>query len=223
MNLTDKLLKIKDEDYKKFSEKLTPETHYPVLGVRVPELRAIAKEAALKCEYSFLSEKHVYFEEFFLHGLIIAYAPLPKPEKLKYLLEFLPDIDNWAICDCVASSFKIFKADKDESFEFLLPLLSDGNPYTVRFAIACFLFHLVPECDEKIIAATRGINSDERCINAALGWLYCEMLVKDYDGVIPVLQSKTLSAAVQNAAIKKARESFRVRQEKKDYLLSLKK
>lgn len=223
MNLTDKLLKIKDEDYKKFSEKLTPETRYPVLGVRVPELRAIAKEAALKCEYSFLSEKHVYFEEFFLHGLIIAYAPLPKPEKLKYLLEFLPDIDNWAICDCVASSFKIFKADKDESFEFLLPLLSDGNPYTVRFAIACFLFHLVPECDEKIIAATRGINSDERCINAALGWLYCEMLIKDYDGITPVLQSRTLFPAVQNAAIKKARESFRVSDNKKEYLSTLKK
>ena len=71
----------RDGEYKKFSEKLTPETRYPVIGVRVPELRAIAKEAALKREYSFLDEKHVYFEEFFLHGLIIAYAPLPKKEK----------------------------------------------------------------------------------------------------------------------------------------------
>ena len=69
MNLTDKLLMKRDGDYKKFSEKLTPETRYPVIGVRVPELRAIAKEAALKCEYSFLDEKHVYFEEFFLSRL----------------------------------------------------------------------------------------------------------------------------------------------------------
>ena len=62
-----------DVEYKIFSMKLVPDTNYPILGVRVPIIKSILKKHAQNNILNeFLLEKHVYYEEWFLHGLIIS-------------------------------------------------------------------------------------------------------------------------------------------------------
>lgn len=220
---TQLLFNNKDDKLKDFSEKLTPDTHYPIIGVRVPVLRDVAKRAAKANNVSFLSLKHEYFEEFFLHGLIIGYLNKDFNETKRLLDDFIPYIDNWAICDSVCSSIKTFDKYKSESFDYVKTLLSSDKTYTVRFALVSLIFHFVNTGkDEEIISLTKDIKSEEYYINMALSWLYCELLIKNYDVIIPLLQSKTLPPFVQNTTIKKARESYRIPQEKKDYLKTLK-
>lgn len=222
-NYTDLLFKNQDEKIKNFSKKLTPDTKYPIIGVRVPILRDIAKKAAKANDLSFLEQKHKYFEEFFLHGLIIGYLKKDFIETKRLLNDFIPRIDNWAICDSVCSSIKTFDKYQAESFEYVKSLLTSDKIYTIRFALVSLLFHFVGKGrDEEIISLTKGIKSDEYYINMALSWLYCELLIKNYDVIIPLLQSKTLSPFMQNTTIKKARESFRISQTQKDYLFTLK-
>lgn len=222
-NYTDLLFKNQNEKIKNFSEKLTPDTKYPIIGVRVPILRDIAKKAAKANDLSFLKVKHEYFEEYFLHGLIIGYLKKDFNETKLLLDDFIPHIDNWAICDSVCSSIKTFDKFKTESFEYVKSLLTSDKIYTIRFAIVSLLFHFVNTGrDEEIVSLTKNIISEEYYINMALSWLYCELLIKNYDEIIPLLQSKTLPTFVQNTTIKKARESFRISQEKKDYLKTLK-
>lgn len=223
MDYTELLFKNQDEKIKNFSEKLTPDTKYPMIGVRVPILRDIAKQAAKANDLSFLNQKHEYFEEYFLHGLIIGYLKKDFNETKSLLDSFIPYIDNWAICDSVCSSIKTFDKYQSESFEYVKSLLTSDKTYTIRFALVSLLFHFVNTGkDEEIISLTKNIKSEEYYINMAISWLYCELLIKNYDAIIPLLQSKTLPSFVQNTTIKKARESFRIAQEKKDYLNTLK-
>lgn len=223
MDYTELLLKNQDEKIKNFSEKLTPDTKYPMIGVRVPILRDIAKQAAKTNDLSFLNQKHEYFEEYFLHGLIIGYLKKDFNETKSLLDSFIPYIDNWAICDSVCSSIKTFDKYHSDSYEYVKSLLTSDKTYTIRFALVSLLFHFVNTGkDEKIISLTKNIKSEEYYINMALSWLYCEILIKNYDAIIPLLESKTLPSFVQNTTIKKARESFRIAQEKKDYLKTLK-
>lgn len=223
MKLTEILFENQDVKYKEFSQKLTPDTKLPIIGVRVPILRKIAKTAVINEDYTpFLSEKHVYFEEVFLHGLLIAYGKYPFNEKLKLISQYVSLIDNWAICDGIASSVKTRENDKREYFDFLLNLLNSKDTYTVRFAIVSFLTGFTPEFDTEIIEAVKRLKSDDYYVNMALSWLYCEILIKDYDNVIPIIEKRTLPKFVQNTTIKKSRESFRISKNQKEYLKTLK-
>lgn len=222
MNLTDILFENQDETYKIFSEKLTPDTKLPIIGVRVPKLRKIAKDAVSNNDYrEFLNEKHKYFEEVFIHGLIIAYSKSDYEKKITLLAEFIPTIDNWAICDSVAASVKFPDEYKVKYFEYLTSLLNDKNTYIVRFAIVSFLDHYVPEFNTEIISRISELKSCEYYVNMALGWLYCEMLIKDYEKILPIIEKRTLPKFVQNVTIKKSCESFRLSKDQKGHLKTL--
>lgn len=219
MNITKRLFELKDEKYKTFSEKLIPDTNLPIIGVRVPALRKLAKELT-DCENvnDFLSEKHSYYEEVFLHGLIITHVKTDYKSTVTMLDGFIPQIDNWSVCDCISSSVKIPKKDTEKYFDYLINLLKSEKPYTVRFAIVSLKSHYLPEKTAEIIQSVSDIKSNNYYIDMALSWLYCETLIKDYSSAIKVIEEKRLPTFIQNTTIKKACESYRISDDKKEYL-----
>jgi hypothetical protein len=56
----------------------------------------------------------------------------------------------------------------------------------------------------------------------AQAWLISVALVKHYEKAVKILEDNILSPWVHNKSIQKARESFRLDDEKKSYLTSLK-
>ena len=56
-----------------------------------------------------------------------------------------------------------------------------------------------------------------------IAWYLATALAKQYDATLPYLQAQTLCVFIQNKAIQKARESRRISDEIKQYLLTLKK
>ena len=98
------LFEMQDLKYRDFNAGLIPTVEKKrIIGVRMPMLRAFAKEYGKTEEAKeFLKVlPHQYYEENNLHGLLIEQVK-DYDECLEELKRFLPYIDNWATCDMLA-------------------------------------------------------------------------------------------------------------------------
>ena len=93
----------------------------------------------------------------------------------------------------------------------------------VRFAIDVLLqFFLDENFTPEVFALAKSIASDEYYVNMALAWFWSFALIKRYEETLPIIESERLPEFVHNKAIQKARESYRISDERKQYLNTLK-
>ena len=214
------------EKLKDFSAKLLPGVDESrILGVKVPELRKVAKELVASGEYKeFLTEKHFYVEEVILHGLILGCAKLAIDELMRELEKFLPQADNWMVTDCTASGLKAVKKNRDAFYLKCLEWLESESEYTVRFAVVILLgYYLDDDFRKDIPALLARYDTDSYYINMAIAWYFSVALVKRYDDVIGLFRTRAIvNPWVHNKSIQKAIESYRISDERKAYLKSLK-
>jgi 3-methyladenine DNA glycosylase AlkD len=224
MNYIVKQLKeMQDNKYAEFQRKLKP-TLKPetIIGVRTPALKIMAKQIN-KSDYrnEFLAElPHTYFEENQLHGFII--SEITDFDNCIYELEkFLPYIDNWATCD--QTSPKILKKHKEELLPYIYKWLKSDHVYTVRFAIGMLMQHFLDDdFKEEYIDKVTSIKSEEYYINMEIAWYMSTALAKQWTATIPYLENNIMDKWVHNRTIQKARESYRIIDEQKEYLKTLK-
>ena len=145
-------------------------------------------------------------------------------EALKnHINDFLPYVDNWAVCDSMVCGLKGYFKDKELVSSYIFNCLNSNNVYTVRFGLASLLFYYVNDTYiDKIIEETLKIKSDEYYIKMAIAWLYSVCLVKEYDKSVRVIENKLLDKWTHNKAIQKSIESFRISSTQKEYLRTLK-
>lgn len=221
--LHDKLKSLQDLKYRDMQIRIIP-TADPdsVIGVRTPELRAIAKEMLRSGEYAeFLKElPHQYFEENQLHAFIIS-GMKDADECMKELEIFLPYVDNWATCDQMSP--KIFRKHKDELLAHIKEWIGSDETYTVRFGVGMLMEHFLDDdFDPQYPEMVAGIRSEEYYINMMIAWYFATALAKQYESVLPYIEDRRLDDWTHNKAIQKSVESYRVTDEHKQYLRSLK-
>lgn len=226
ISILQELFNKRDFRFAEFSGKLTPDTKKEIIGVRVPDVKKIVatvldNEDAV---YAFLAEQHTYFEECMAHGFLISRLKIPNIERIELVKSFLPQIDNWAVCDAFCAELsKAIKSDGELYLDFIRTTLKNDEPYTARVGIVLLLdAYLDKRFDESVLPLVKGVKSDNYYVNMALAWLYSVALIKQYESTVPIIESKTLPVFVHNKSIQKARESFRICDEKKRYLNSLK-
>ena len=140
---------------------------------------------------------------------------------IQYLEVFLPYMDNWATCD--QTSPKIFKSHKEELLPYIYKWIQKEHTYTVRFAIGMLMQHFLDEdFKPEYVRTVSSIQSEEYYINMEIAWYMATALAKQWDVVIPYLEQKKMEPWVHNKTIQKARESYRITDEQKDYLKILK-
>lgn len=221
--ITKLLFEMRDEKFRDFTSKLIPGVDKElIIGVRVPEIRRLAKPLSADERKKFLSElPHKYHEENLLHGAILQLIKNDIGEVISETEKFLPYIDNWAVCDM--SQSKLLGKYPDMVFGKACEWAKSEKTYTVRFAIDVLLqFFLDENFKPEVFSLAESIVSEEYYINMALAWFWSFALIKRYDEVIPIIESKRLPAFVHNKAIQKARESYRISDERKEYLKTLK-
>ena len=222
MDITSTLFGLRDEKYAAFQEKLIPNISADtIIGVRTPLLRDLAKRLRKEGGYeSFLSElPHKYFDENQLHAFIIS---LEKDinSALEQTEMFLPYVDNWATCDQLSP--KVFAKHKEKLLEHIKAWIASDKTYTVRFGIGMLMQHFLDyDFKPEYIALAASVESEEYYINMMIAWFLATALAKQYDEAIKVIQSQKLSKWVHNKAIQKAVESYRITDEKKTYLKSM--
>lgn len=218
-----KLFEMQDLSYRDFHSRLMPETDKEkVIGVRTPELRKYAKQLYGTTEADkFLSQlPHRYYEEDNLHAFLIEQIN-DYGEIIAKLDEFLPYADNWATCDMMKP--KIFKKHLPELKKKCFEWLDSPHTYAVRFGIVMLMTHFLDdEFDISIPEKISQIRSEEYYIKMAVAWYFATALAKRYDETIPFIKNNKLDPWTHNKAIQKAKESYRIRQEHKDFLNTMK-
>ena len=221
--IVDLLFSKQDIKYRDFQVPLFPGvTKERLIGVRTPELKKLAKELyGSELANKFIETlPHYYFDENQLHAFLIS---LIKDYQtcLKEVERFLPYIDNWGTSD--QSSPKVFAKHKKELIIEIEKWLKNKHVYTVRFAIRMLLgLYLDESFKEEYLEWVSVIKSDEYYINMMIAWYFATALAKQYQATIKYLEEKKLPPWVHNKTIQKAVESYRINDEQKAYLKTLK-
>ncbi|MCI7179884.1 MAG: DNA alkylation repair protein [Schaedlerella sp.] len=218
-----------DEQYRNFHKGLLPGTER-ILGVRMPEIRKIAKSIAIKEGKEFLetakegiTKEHAFHEEIMIEGLVIGYTPMSPVERFSYLNGFIPKICNWAICDCCCNTYKFMKKEQEKSWEFLQKYLSSREEYELRFGIVSLLEHFINDTYiDDVLQILSDIRHDGYYVKMAAAWALSVCYIK-YSGKTSALVTENrLDDFTHNKMIQKICESFRVSREQKEELKKLK-
>lgn len=223
INLKDKLYELADEEYRKFNSGLCPNIN-DIIGVRLPQLRELAKSIAKDNPIQFLEEYNCNsYEEKMVYGLVIGYMKAKFVERLKYLDKFVPMIDNWAICDCSASTYKFTNKNLDEMFEYLQKYINSKREFELRFACIMLMdYYLTEEYIDKVLEIYNNIISDKYYVQMGIAWGISVAFVKYPEKTMNFLKNNNLDKFTYNKALQKIIESYRVDKSTKDIIRSMK-
>ena len=218
-----RLFALQDTEYQVFQCKLIP-TVVPerIIGVRTPALRQYAKELTKRGEAeAFLAAlPHRYFDENQLHAFLLSLGK-DYAATLAGVEAFLPHVDNWATCDQLSPN--VFRKHRAALLEPIARWLASGETYTVRFGVGMLMQHYLDEdFDCAYPARVAELRSGEYYVNMMRAWYFATALTKQWNAALPYLEGRRLDDWTHNKAIQKALESYRVPDERKKYLRSLK-
>lgn len=221
--IIDYLMANQDLKYRDFNKNITP-VDDDMIGVRTPILKNYAKILMKEDEEvakAFLRElPHKYFEENQLHGFMISLIK-DYDEALHEVELFLPYINNWATCD--QTKPKVFGKNKDKLLINIEEWISSTHTYTIRFAIEMLMnYYLDEDFDVKYVDMVCQVSSEEYYVKMMQAWYMATALAKQYDAVLPYIEKKVLPEWTHRKSIQKAVESYRITDEQKTYLRSLK-
>ena len=245
--LVKRLLAEQDLKYRDFHASLLPNIDKKsIIGVRVPTMRKIAKEFAASATPADLGKfldklPHKYFEENQVH-LFAVERIKDFDECLRRIEQFLPYIDNWAVCD--GKSPKALLKDPQRFYEKIQEWLKSRHPYTVRFGVNMLMnfflderfrkehLKLVAAIDENLFdddstgAAQASVNAarptDRYYVQMVIAWYMATALAKQWEATFPYIKGRKLSPWIHAKSIQKACESYRITQEQKEILRGLK-
>lgn len=213
----ERIVPFAEEDFARFQKKLIF-TNRKILGIRTPILRKLAQEFKENIE-DLLSFPDEYYETVFI--TLTAVSLLPYKRFLLYLERCIRLMDNWALCDSFRS--KAIKQNKEDFIKILDKLFNRGGEYFERYVFVIFLTEYIEvKYLPKIKSYMQRAHMEYYYVHMAVAWLMAEILVKEYDEGVRLLEEGFLPVKTHNKAIQKAIESYRLTKEEKDYLRSLK-
>lgn len=222
MDIQKKLFSLQDQLYGDFHSALMPTIERNrVIGVRMPQLRTLAKElrGSAEAEIFLSSLPHTYYEENNLHALLLEEIRNYR-ELLEKLERFLPYVDNWATCDSM--SMKLMASQKKETLGHIRYWLESKHCYTVRFAIGLLMrYYLEEDFRAEYMYWVAEKCGEEYYVNMMIAWYFATALYHQYDTATDFLRENKLPLWVHNKAIQKATESHRITAPQKAYLRTL--
>ena len=223
MTVKDALFSYQDLKYRDFQSPLVPNIDKEtIIGVRTPQMRQVAKEFYNTPEGSeFLSKlPHKYYEENLVHFFMIAMIK-DFDECVKEVERFLPYVDCWPVCD--QSSPKVFKKKHKELLPLIKKWIASDHVYTARFGIRMLMNEFLgDDFKEEYLEWVSGVKGEDYYIKMMVAWYFATALAKRYDETVPYIEQHKLEDWTHKKAIQKAIESYRVSDEHKAYLKTLK-
>ena len=222
MTVYEKLIACGDERYREFQSKLVPNVpKETILGVRTPDMRRIAKEIRGTEEAeAFLKElPHKYYEENLVHFFLIAMIK-DFDQCVQAVETFLPYVDCWPVCD--QSTPKAFSKNHKKLLPLIQKWIGSEHVYTVRFGIRMLMNEFLGEdFRPEYLAWVAGVQGEDYYIRMMVAWYFATALAKQYDASVVYIEQHKLEPWTHRKAIQKAIESFRVTEEHKEYLKTL--
>jgi hypothetical protein len=215
-------------DFVDFSEKIL-NTKKKILGVRVPDMRKIAKESAKNLSFDELidllenCDKNVY-EEVFVCGIMISYSKLTDEEKIAATRAYLEFADSWALIDSAVMTKKATGHNDKLWTPFIEECLISPKEFAVRFAVVYMTTNF---CDEEnvdwVFEKLAEIRHEGYYVKMAMAWLYSVFAINFFEKTANELRNKNIDDWVKNKAYQKMLESYRIDAGKKKIIKDLKK
>lgn len=230
-----------------------------VLGLHSPEIKLVAKQ--LSCEggevvmpngehqvcsngteviraFETVSSKSQCYEETVIWGYLINLEKSPFVERLEMLVNYVPVMDNWAVCDSYCAHAKwMVRADKEILWAFLQRWFSSEREFEVRFAVVVAMcYFLNEEWLDRVFERLNNLNfkrikseyksakgkpkvaqqgtvqgAEPYYVRMGVAWLLATALAKFPDETRAFARSSNLPEDVIKLYIRKARESLRTR------------
>lgn len=196
-----------DDKYRKFQSKLIV-SKYEYIGVRIPNLRKIAKNIDTEIYISNFIPKS--YEDIIVYGILIANIKDPK-RRINLINGYLKYIDCWSICDTFCSNLKFIKEDLDTHFLWILSYLESDKTFYIRFGLVMLLkYYQDKKYFKYIYDKIKMINNNEYYCEMAIAWLLCEMAVIDKKYIDRFIEN--LSPNIQKMYLRKIKDSYKIKE-----------
>lgn len=220
-----RFFELQDEKFREFSSSLCNTSDCEMIGVRTPQIRNMAKELAKENIDAILKYDDIkYYEDMLLRGFIIGVSKISIEDTFRYLEEFIPRIDNWAVCDSTCASLKITKKNMEEMWKFIQKYIKADGEYEKRFAIVMYLDYFIDDkYIKKIFNQIEKISDDRYYVKMAVAWFLATAYAKFPVDTMEFLKKTNIDNWTYNKAIQKMIESYRVSDGDKAILRKMKK
>lgn len=213
-----------NETYAEFNKRIV-NTEMPVIGVRVPDLRRLARELAPDMSAADISELLTVQDESFdyvlLCGLLITHARLDDHTAIDLTKQYLPRVDSWAHIDVFVEKKRRFAGEV--WWDFALACLQGEAELTVRYGVVSLMTNFLDEAHiDQVFAALRDIKHDGYYVKMALAWLYATAAVHFFELTLAELENRHVDVWTHNKAYQKMRESRRFTPEQQDIIAKYK-
>ena len=200
-----------NETYAAFNQRIV-NTKMPVIGVRVPDLRRLARRLAPDMSAADISKllaaKNESFDYVLLCGLLITHARLDDQTAVDLTKQYLPLVDSWAHIDVFVEKKRRFAGEM--WWDFALECLQNEDEFTVRYGVISLMTNFLDEAHiDQVFAALRGIKHDGYYVKMVLAWLYATAAVHFFELTLAELENGHIDAWTRNKAYQKMRESRR--------------
>ncbi len=222
-NIRDRLVEMADEEYRKFQSGLIPGEDR-ILGVRLPYLRELAKEITKGDWRQYLNDaQNEYYEEIMLQGLVIGYVKADAEEIIGYAAQFIPKITNWGVCDSFCTGLKLAKKHPQMVWDFIQPYLISEKEFEIRFAVIMMLAHFISDnYIDQVISCLDRIRHEGYYVKMGVAWAISVCYVKFPEKTMSYLSASSMDDFTFNKSLQKILESYRVDQESKAVIRSMK-
>ena len=254
-----------EEQYRIFNQKFVLTNRNPMLGVKVPRMRAIAREIAAGRWQEFLRGygfccggrepsghvtnccsvwggvshaqngpemcTEVFFEEVMIIGMVIGLVNVGPEERLQLVAQFVPLIDNWAVCDVFCGGAKWVgepgkgpkarnKVPREMVWEFLQGYmlgdtgrnLSGKKEFEIRFGVVMLMsYFLVPKYLERVFKVLGKVQYGDYYVDMGVAWCLATARAKFDLQTQEFVARAGLPAGVVKKYEQKVRDSLRVK------------
>ncbi len=222
--IREELLKYQNNGFKKFTSAIV-NTEYPLIGVKTDILKKIAKDNIDDYE-QFFNTEHIYYEEYFIHGLMLGYLKVPFNELIIYIDQYIPMINSWALVDSIVSNLKVINKNITDAHLLAIRYIESNEEFKVRFGYCILLCYFVNDKRREYLDSILTLcnkTHNQYYIQMMVAWLLSIVYIKFPKEGIDFLNNNNLDTFTFNKTISKICDSYRVSNEQKEILRKMRK
>ncbi len=195
-------------------------SNYKIINIKMQTLRNLSKEIA-KDGYLGLYKysTNEYYEDIMIQGLVI--GRIKDKTKMWELIDiYKSKIDTWALTDSMSANMLGFKNGfTEDDYKKCETLAKSNKEFEARLGlILLFQYALSDQYIDRIIALLESITNHAYYVDMMVAWTLAEIVAKYENRGIAEIKKKCYTKFVQNKAISKCRDSYRVSNETKELL-----
>jgi 3-methyladenine DNA glycosylase AlkD len=194
----------------------------PTYGLSYPKLKEVSKYIIKSNPIEFLESNDFSIYELEILQTYVIGSLKDIHQALHYFKELLKEAKEWSVIDSMSQRLIITRKHPCEVLTMLKSYIDANDEYIERMICVVALSHLLrDETYHEAINLITQLHHPGYFAKMGKAWALCEVMIKYPNYAFHILERKGTDPWTQNKAIQKMNESFRIPQETKEKLKTL--